>query len=277
MSTTLEILDGDPYWWDSPDIWVVPGSDPNGSPGQPIAGEPAFLWARVHNTGKQTALDARVNFYWSNPATGVLRSNSTLIGSAFADLAPGETKEVLCVIPWIPLIVNEGHECIVSEVIHPSDPLPIPLPDEFNPPAYHQIAQKNLSILVMKKSMITMTIQTAAPPRKEKILLMTTKIGRNLDKQNIIQLGLKNYRPAKSDSLKAGFSLDPGCDESGKEQLKKEVKIQLRRGTIKAIYLKVWPPELKARTYILLHVIARDEQKKVLGGITYILIKTKEE
>lgn len=276
MSATLVIRDGDPHWWNSPDIWVVPGNDPNAPPGQPIAGEPAFLWARTRNTGDRTASGATVNFYWSNPATGVLRSNSTLVGSAFVDLNPGEIKEVLCVIPWIPVIVNDGHECVVAEVIHSGDPLPSPLPDEFDPPTYHHISQKNLSVLAMKKSMIVMAIQIAAPSRKEKLLLVATEIGGTLDKQNLIHLGLENYRPAMDDSLRVGLSLDPGCDEARNERLDKEVKIPLKPGTAKAVYLKVWPLELAPRTYILLHVIARDEQK-VTGGITYVLITAKEE
>jgi hypothetical protein len=128
MPVQLLIRDGDPHWWNSPDIWVVPGNDPNGAPGQPVAGEAAFLWARVQNTGKDPATGATVKFYWSNPAAGVLRSNSTFVGSAFVSLNGGETKEVLCVIPWIPVVVNNGHECLVAEVIHPADPLPSPLP-----------------------------------------------------------------------------------------------------------------------------------------------------
>jgi len=271
----LEIRDGDPYWWNSPDIWVVPGNDPNGPLGQPITGEPAFLWGRVQNKGDQTVSGARVDFYWSNPATGVLRSNSTLVGSPFVDLNPGETKEVLCVIPWIPEIVNNGHECIIAEVIHPSDPLPSPLPDEFDPSTYHQIAQKNLNVLAMKKSMMVMAIQVAAPIRKEKLLLVTTEIGGTLDKQNLIQVGLKNYRPAKLESLKVGLTLESGCDESSKERLEKEIELQLKPGTSKAIYLNVWPPELKPGTYVLLHVISRDE-KRVEGGITYALINYVE-
>lgn len=276
MSATLVIRDGDPHWWNSPDIWVVPGNDPNGPPGQPIAGEPAFLWGRVHNTGDQTASGARVDFYWSNPATGVLRSNSTLVGSPFVDLNPGETKEVLCVIPWIPQIVNNGHECVVAEVIHPSDPLPSPPPDEFDPPTYHQIAQKNLTVLAMKKSMMVMAIQVAVPIRKEKLLLVTTEIGGTLDKQNLIQVGLENYRPAKYDSLKVGLSLEPGCDESGRAPLETEVKLLVKPGTARAVYLKVWPQDLQPGTYVLLHIISRDEER-VVGGITYILIKAEEE
>lgn len=277
MSANLVIRDGEPHWWNSPDIWVVPGTDPNGLPGQPIAGEPAFLWARVQNTGDQIAAGAQVNFYWSNPATGVLRSNSTLVGSAFADLNPGETKEVLCVIPWIPVIVNDGHECVVAEVIHPGDPLPSPLADEFDPPTYHQIAQKNLSVLTMKKSMMIMPIQIAAPIRKEKLLFITTEIGGTLDKQNLVQLRLENYRPGKGESVKMGISLNPGCEEGRNEKFEKEIKVPVKRGKAAAVYLKVWPLDLEPRKYVMLHVIARDEQQKVVGGITYVLIKGKEE
>ncbi len=153
MSTILEIRDGDPHWWASPDIWVVPGEDPNGSPGQPVAGEPAYLWGRVKNKGEEPVSGARVNFYWSNPALGVLRSNSTPVGTAFVDLDPGEAKDVLCVIPWIPQIVNNGHECLVAELIHSSDPLPSPLPDPFEPPIHNQVAQKNLTVLSGAKKM----------------------------------------------------------------------------------------------------------------------------
>jgi hypothetical protein len=276
MSATLVIRDGDPHWWNSPDIWVVPGTDPNGSPGQPIAGERAFLWGRVHNTGDETAAGARVDFYWSNPATGVLRSNSTLVGSAFVDLDPGQTKEVLCVIPWIPQIVNNGHECVVAEVIHSRDPLPSPPPDEFDPPTYHQIAQKNLAVLAMKKTMMVVAIQVASPIRKEKLVLVTTEIGGTLDEQNLMQAGLENYRPAKYDSLRAGLSLDPGCDESGREPLETEVKLLVKPGTATAVYLKLWPHDMQPRTYVLLHIISRDEQR-VVGGITYVLIKGEEE
>ena len=42
----LEIEDGDP-WYLSPNVWTVPGTNPEGPPGLPIAGKPAYLWARL--------------------------------------------------------------------------------------------------------------------------------------------------------------------------------------------------------------------------------------
>ena len=62
---------------------------------------------------------------------------------------------------------------------------------------------------------MVMAIQVAAPRRKGKQLLIATEVGGTPDKQNLIQLGLEKYRPAKRDSVKVGLSLEPGCDESG--------------------------------------------------------------
>ncbi len=275
MPTLLEIEDGNP-WWLSPDIWVVPGSDPNGSPGQPVAGEPAFLWARVHNKGREAASGARVNFYWSNPAAGVLRSTSTMVGSAFVDLNPGDTKEVLCVIPWIPVIVNDGHECLVAEVIHFSDPLPSPLPDPFNPPTYRQVAQKNLTVLVMSARMIRLIpIQVAAPMRTEQRLLVGVEVGGDLDERLLAQTGLRKYQSIRDADLKVGLTLEPGCREGDERQLERDLTLSLKPGGKRAVYLQIGPAELAPKTYILLHVSSRTEEK-LEGGITFLVIGREE-
>ena len=272
MSATLVIRDGDPHWWASPDIWVVPGSDPNGPPGQPIAGESAYLWARVRNTGDTAAAGARVDFYWSNPATGVFRSTSTFIGSAFVDLEPGEVKEVLSVIPWIPSIVNEGHECVVAEVIHTADPLPTPLPDAFDPPTYHQIAQKNLTVLMMKKSMVK-AIQIAAPARIKKRFRVSLELGGAIDKQSLDQLGLGGYRIAKKHEVKATLTTESGCESSGG---KNAIDLALEPGAIRSVYLRVDAKELEPHTYVPIHVVSRSEDR-IEGGTTYIAVSAQEE
>src|SRR5690242_16805294 len=42
-SADLLIEDGTPNWWLSPDIWAVPGNDPNGTPGTPAGGDTAYV------------------------------------------------------------------------------------------------------------------------------------------------------------------------------------------------------------------------------------------
>lgn len=275
MAAVLEVRDGAPYWWDSPDIWVVPGSDPGGPPGRPIAGAPSYLWARVHNKGDRTASGARVNFYWSNPATGVLRSNSTPVGAAFVDLGPGESKDVLCLAPWVPVVVNDGHECVVAEVIHPDDPLPTPLGDAFNPPEHHQIAQKNLSVIVAS-TMQVLPIQIAAPLRHQKQLRLTLEIGGAVGKEALARAGLGQYRPAKCAPPRAELSLRGGCaDQPSSDchdaQGAKELAVALQPGTARAVYLRLWPAALPERGYLPVRVIAHAGER-IDGGLTYILI-----
>jgi hypothetical protein len=145
MPIELEIRDGDP-WWMSPDIWVVPGPNPEGVPGVPIAGTPAFLWARVRNNGNSAAVNATVRFYWADPSTGFDRNTATLVGTSFVSLDPGQVGDTLCLQPWMPEFVNGGHECVLAEAFHtPGDPLPA-APD-FNVPTDRHVAQRNLSVV----------------------------------------------------------------------------------------------------------------------------------
>lgn len=146
MAIELEIRDGDP-WYMSPDIWVVPGTDPEGPPGTPIVGVPAFLWARVRNRGSTLAQNAIVRFYWADPSVGFDRNTANPIGTSFVTLGPGQVGETLCLQPWIPEFVNDGHECVLAEAFHdPGDPLP-PSP-VFNVPTDRHVAQRNLSVVL---------------------------------------------------------------------------------------------------------------------------------
>ncbi len=276
MSVELEIQDGSPQWWNSPDLWVVPGNDPDGSPGQPIAGQAAYLWGRVRNNGSTPANSAQVNFYWSNPATGVLRSNSTLIGSSFVDLDPGETQEVLCLTPWVPTIVNDGHECIVAEVIHAADPLPSPLPDAFDPPAYLQIAQRNLSVLSMKKSMMMLPIQIAAPAREKRSLEVMLEFGEEIGRKALLQLGIGKIEYTKKPMVKAELSIDRECGKINDKHCCHSLKVNLDPGTSMAVYLKVDPCDIKPGVYTPINVIAR-EGDRIVGGVTFIVIYSGEE
>ncbi|MCP4487186.1 MAG: hypothetical protein GY820_07700 [Gammaproteobacteria bacterium] len=276
MPIELEIHDGSPNWWNSLDIWIVPGSDPDGPPGQPIAGQPAYLWGRARNNGSNPANGARVNFYWSNPATGVLRSNSTPVGSSFVDLDPGETQEVLCLTPWIPTIVNDGHECVVAEIIHPGDPLPSPLPDAFNPPDHLQIAQRNLSVLSMKKSMIVLPIQLSAPAREKRSLEVMVETGGEIDQKALVQLGAGKLKQAKNSMVDGRLSLNRAYASNDVKHCEHHLKVELSPGTSKAVYLRLVPRDIKKGLYTPVHV-TECENNRIVGGITFLVTQSMED
>jgi hypothetical protein len=188
MAVKLLIRDGNPYWWLSPDIWVVPGNDPNGAPAAPVAGQNAYLWAHVANTGSSDANGVRIDFFWANPALQVLRSTATLIGSAYGDIPAGGNQDVLCLVPWIPVIVNGGHECVVAVANHSGDPLPVPPPDDFGPPTYDQVAQRNLSVLIAAPQMMPMMLSMGAPQREDKTARIKVEIGGTVDREILQRL-----------------------------------------------------------------------------------------
>lgn len=174
MAVELQIFDGDP-WWLSPDIWVVPGDDPEGPPGTPIAGVSAYLWARVHNTGSTNVQNATVRFYWADPSVGFDRTTAHLIGTSNVTLSAGQTSDVLCLTAWVPEIVNDGHECVLAEAFHASDPLP--LTPDFNVPTDRHVAQRNLSVLVAKARMFAMRFSVHNTWRTERRFNLAIKKG----------------------------------------------------------------------------------------------------
>ena len=123
MAVQLEIDDGNP-WYLGPDIWAVPGDDPNGLPGIPRAGQTAYVWARVHNRGSDPVSNGTVRYWWADPSTTITENTATPIGTANVSLDAKQTAEVLCLTPWTPSWVNNGHECLIVEAFSSQDPLP---------------------------------------------------------------------------------------------------------------------------------------------------------
>jgi hypothetical protein len=146
MSVQLEIQDGSPYWWLSPNIWTVPGNDPEGPPGLPIVGQSCYVWAHVLNTGGDPVQNATVRFYWANPSVGFDRNSANHIGDANVTLGGPDAQDVLCLVPWHPAFA--GHECVLAEVFQ-STADPLPPVATFNVPTDRHVAQRNLSVVSM--------------------------------------------------------------------------------------------------------------------------------
>jgi hypothetical protein len=271
MAAHLLINDGNP-WWLSPDLWVVPGNDPNGAPGAPVAGNNAYLWARVSNSGASAALGARVDFYWANPSAQMVVGVATRIGSAYADLAAGATQEVLCLTPWRPVIVNGGHECVVAVVHSPVDaaPLPDPLPNgyPFEPPLHDQVAQLNLSVLESAMLGVPLVVYVNAIGRAGKKVTVSLEFGDTLDERVLANAGLRGLRPAGARQVQASLDLEARC---GPPQGAQRLELELERGVTRAVFVNVAARALPADSYQLLHVVERSEGK-LLGGVSYLVV-----
>jgi hypothetical protein len=114
-------------FWESPDILLLAGTDPNVAPDRPpelgqtaLAGEPNTLYAHVWNFGLSSAPNVVVEFYWCDPSLGIGPGGVHLIGVttlSLGDRSSGRNHTVVkCPVAWVPTFVNGGHECLLVRI-----------------------------------------------------------------------------------------------------------------------------------------------------------------
>ncbi len=273
MSVELEIHDGSPNWWLSPDVWTVPGNDPEGAPGLPIVGQPCYLWARVTNNGTDAVQNATVRFYWANPAVGFDRNTANHIGFANISLDAGETQEVLCLTPWMPTFVNGGHECVLAEAFHETyDPLPAS-PD-FNVTTDRHVAQRNLSVLMMAMQMekFSMSFEIHNTQRMARNFAIKTRQGELAELRPLLKTLGHKLPTGKGELKHVGFvaAADP-CNTTEKPRPKVE-RIEVGPGARQGLSLV---GELEGEA-ALVHVVQEVDGKEV-GGLSVLVVRGKEQ
>jgi hypothetical protein len=123
-------------FWESPDVWVESSLGIN----QPVVGQPNHVFARVTNLGWKSISNVFVDFWWANPSLAITTANATKIGTGSAAIPSGYTVTVPCPVPWVPVLENGGHECLLAEAYSPIyDPLTAPL----DPVEDRHVGQKN--------------------------------------------------------------------------------------------------------------------------------------
>lgn len=267
MAIELEIKDGNP-WYLSPDIWTVPGEDPEGPPGTPIAGQPCYLWARVRNNGNTTAQNATVRFYWANPAVGFDRTTANLIGTAYVTLAGGETKDVLCLTPWVPAFVNQGHECVLAEAFHSADPLPTA--PAFNVPTDRHVAQRNLSVLQTATRTFHLAFEVHNPSRKARSIALYSKVG-GLPELKAL---LPRFKGHVGDGRVLGLGFARTACPREEEVKHAEEKLELRLAPGERAGLSL-VGELDSDTAVI-HV-TQEDQGVITGGLAVLVQRRREE
>ncbi|MDP8975424.1 MAG: hypothetical protein M3N28_03475 [Actinomycetota bacterium] len=116
------------WFWESPDVIVVPGVVDT-LEGQvptltPRAEQDHTIFVRTWNLGRFPAYSTRVRLWWANPAFAFVPGSAgepEYVGGAFVDLEdqyhfPGCRAVVRIPVPWNPVVVNGGHECLLAKV-----------------------------------------------------------------------------------------------------------------------------------------------------------------
>jgi hypothetical protein len=128
-------------FWESPDVWVVSTLGIN----QPVPGQPNTVYARVTNLGMQDATGVFVQFWWANPALAITEANANLIDTTTTTVLAGSSVVVTCPTPWVPVVENGGHECLLAQAYSPVfDPLTAPL----DPVDDRHVGQKNEQLVL---------------------------------------------------------------------------------------------------------------------------------
>lgn len=279
MGVALVIRDGSPNWWESPDIWVVPGPDPNGVPGTPVVGQQAFLWANVSNQGDVDVSQVQVDFWIADPSMQIRKSTSNHIGTAFADVAAGATQPVLCLVPWNVALVNGGHECAVVEASSPANPLSPPPadPDVLDAPTYPQIAQKNLSVaLMMGMSRRELILSVNAGARTDKKVDVKVEVGGEISKELLQSLGIRAGRNVGTKLVGAVVSHHSLCGSTATGD-HHSLKVHAPRGTSVPVYLNITASRrLESDEYAIVRVV-ETEQNRLLGGLSVVVMEGEKK
>lgn len=280
MPVELWIDDGNP-WYLSPEIWVVPSDDPNDPPAMPFEGVSAYVWARVRNRGSTAVSNATVRYYWADPSTLITRATATLIGTSSASLAAGETKDVLCVTPWVPQFVNSGHECLVAEAFAPADPLPPSSPsDPIDVPGDRHVAQRNITVgkaapLMMFVSPFVMG--GGGGGRAERpIAVRVRRAPLDTLKPLVKAIGLERLPEEAPELAEVGvrpYRCGEQVDDVGRPELAVELKPGERRGMALALRIPAKAPAGSGALFLVEQLSGDD----VVGGVGVVVLVEGEE
>jgi len=274
MAVLLEIEDGDP-WWSSPNVWTVPGDDPQGPPGLPIAGKQCYLWARVRNTGQDGVTNATVRFYWANPSVGFDRTTANPVGTAFVALTGGQTADALCLTPWTPVYVNEGHECILAEAFEPLlDPLAAVA--AFNVPTDRHVAQRNLSVVMqLSGQSFHLAFEVDNPTRRARVFSLSVKEAKLTRLENLLPLLGRSFElPQRAGRAQAcGFVTSPCPDSRAVERAVPRIENAESGPHERRGYSLVGRLEGPAA----LLEITQEVDGRVAGGLSALVVRAREE
>lgn len=131
-------------FWSSPDIWVE-SSDPLGNP---VAGEDNFVHARIFNLGAFDAAPVRVDFFWGDPSTGLGPGLMIPINPPkkpeWVEVRSMDCLDVRCSTPWVPVMVNNGHECLMVNCTCPTF---APITQPFQCRLDRHVGQRNVHVV----------------------------------------------------------------------------------------------------------------------------------
>jgi len=235
-----------------------------------MVGNTYYLKATVRNTEAFPISNAQVNLYWADPSLTITRSNAHLVGSAFVSVDAGKTADALCLSPWTPSYVNQGHECLVAEVIQGSFS-PTGVLDAENDP---HVAQRNLSVIMMSGTSFHFPFEVWNAERQEQVFTVSAQQASSEQLESVVRLfGQRLDIPAGGTTHELGFVASPCPDMHGLKGVVPQIT-QLSLGPYGHTgYSLVGRLEGGAA---LIHITQTKEHRQV-GGLSVLILHRQEE
>lgn len=178
-------------FWESPDIFILPGVEPSAAPAVPatfgdvaLANRPNTLYAHVWNFGQSAAAEVIVEFYWCDPSLGVTAASTHLIAQTAISLgAKGSAHAhavVKCPVAWAPTFLNGGHECLLVRAWdNPSD---LPGLPRLDARVNRHVGQRNIHVVAtggkaMPMHLMAMRELVVPAPHKALLQPILLKVG----------------------------------------------------------------------------------------------------
>ena len=172
-------------FWESPDIWTAVG-DPATTPAIPPThggtlpvGQPNTVYAHVWNLGRAPVTGAVVSFYWFNPSLAIDNSHAHLIGQTRVDLGPRNSPHchqlVKCPKPWVPVMENGGHECLIVRIWGFGDTVP---DTQWSPWLDRHVAQRNVAVVQTVQQMQAIVSRFALTAMAANTRFELTQVGK---------------------------------------------------------------------------------------------------
>lgn len=197
----------------NPFIWIVPGGDPYGDPGNAEVGHISYVWTRILNTSEYTAERIAVEFFYCRFSMNPSKRTAQLIGRSYVDLIPGAEEDVLCLSPFIPKYAGPDG-CIIVVAKHSIDPLPSDTDDYwFWYGALSQVGQRNITVVEVGEELVAIPIEVPYNGQWDNQPIKLKIIDQKLEPWRIDELVQTNVMAKNLDDgpqvdLKYGLSLD---------------------------------------------------------------------
>lgn len=159
-------------FWVSPSIWLET-YQPTGGSGQlvpiPQVGQSYQVAVRVDNRGYASSYGTIVEFYWGDPSTNVNAGVLNSIGAPVSIVVPAGGSAIARSGFWVPIWVNNGHECLIVRAYDPVfDPID---PASFHPAFDRHVGQANLGVVQAPAGTHAFTFVQVHNPTKSSLQL----------------------------------------------------------------------------------------------------------